>query len=167
MFFGNRRLRVVFSFSLGRRDDYRALPKRSRGFNCLDEPSGKSKNHRFVRLPDLRFLLENSEFIVLPAVYSIAASGPLAQVFAHEKAVIVSDLGVYREEIVNNFNGLLAKAADAEDLRDKIITLIENPQLVKTISENVAGVKKERSWSTVAGQTIKVYLETREGRFPF
>ena len=127
----------------------------------------KVKITGFVRLPDLRFLLENSEFIVLPAVYSIAASGPLAQVFAHEKAVIGSDLGVYREEIVNNFNGLLAKAADAEDLRDKIITLIENPQLVKTISENVAGVKKERSWSTVAGQTIKVYLETREGRFPF
>lgn len=111
----------------------------------------------FLRLPDLRFLLSHCEFVVLPAVYSIAASGPLAQVFAHEKAVIVSDLGVYAEEIRPDFNGLLARVGDASDLEKKILRLLEDPELCRSIIKNVSLIRRERSWQAVAGKTLKVY----------
>lgn len=111
----------------------------------------------FLGLSDLRYLLSNCEFVVLPAVYSIAASGPLAQVFAHEKAVIVSDLGVYREEIQNGVNGLLAKVRDDKDLANQIDLLLTNKGLKENIVENIRLIRQERSWSKIAVLTLMVY----------
>lgn len=111
----------------------------------------------FLKLTDLRYLLDKCDFVVLPAIYSIAASGPLAQVFAHEKAVIVSSLGVYSEEIKNGVNGLLAKVGEAEDLKDKMLSLLENEDLRNVISSQVSMLKKERGWKNIAEKTLKVY----------
>lgn len=115
----------------------------------------------FLKLVDLNYLLDECEFVVLPAVYSIAASGPLAQVFAHEKAVIVSDLGVYREEIKPEVNGLLAKAGDVDDLGAKIELLLNDPALKEKIVKNVVSIHGERKWGIIAGKTLKVYEELK------
>lgn len=112
----------------------------------------------FLKLTDLRYLLDKCEFVVLPAVYSIAASGPLAQVFAHEKAAIVSDLGVYREEIQKGVNGLLAEVRDEEDLANQMELLLTDQQLKEKIVGNVKLIRQKRSWSKIADQTKKVYL---------
>lgn len=111
----------------------------------------------FLALNDLRYLLANCEFVVLPAVYSIAASGPLAQVFAHGKAAIVSDLGVYREEIQNGVNGLLAKVGDDEDLALQIESLLTDQDLKQTIERKAKELGEERAWSKIAGQTLEIY----------
>lgn len=111
----------------------------------------------FLGLTGLRYLLSRCEFVVLPAVYSIAASGPLAQVFAHEKAVIVSDLGVYREEIQNGVNGLLAKVRDEADLANKIELLLTDPELKRKIINEARLLREERSWVKIAGRTLKIY----------
>ena len=110
---------------------------------------------------DLRFLLSACEFVVLPAIYSIASSGPLAQVFAHEKAVIVSDLGVYSEEIKPGEYGLLAKVADVGDLEKNMIRLLEEPGLKDRIVKNVAMIHIERKWGTIAGKTLSVYKDLK------
>lgn len=111
----------------------------------------------FLNLTDLRFLLDRCEFVVLPAVYSIAASGPLAQVFAHEKAVIVSDLGVYREEIQNGVNGLLTRVRDSEDLANQIELLLTNQPLKDKIVNNIKLIHQERGWLNIARQTLTLY----------
>lgn len=111
----------------------------------------------FVSLKELRHLMTICEFVVLPAIYSIAASGPLAQVFAHEKPVVVSDLGVYREEVKDRVNGLLSKPADAADLKAKIISLLSDSDLRARLSSNIAQIKKERSWRNIAERTMMVY----------
>jgi glycosyltransferase involved in cell wall biosynthesis len=111
----------------------------------------------FLLLTDLRYLLDKCQFVVLPAIYSIAASGPLAQVFAHEKAVIVSDLGVYREEISDGVNGLLVRVGDAADLENKMELLLGREDIKKRLSNNVAVIKNERAWSKIAGKTLEAY----------
>ncbi|MCL5004217.1 MAG: glycosyltransferase family 4 protein [Patescibacteria group bacterium] len=111
----------------------------------------------FLGLNDLRYLLSGCEFVVLPAVYSIAASGPLAQVFAHGKAVIVSDLGVYREEIENGVNGLLAKAADADNLANQMERLMVDVLLRRKIESGAQSIRRRRSWEYIAGSTLRVY----------
>lgn len=111
----------------------------------------------FIKLPELRYLLENCQFVVLPAIYSIAASGPLAQAFAHGKAVLVSDLGVYREEIQDGVNGLLAKVGDVEDLFRQMDRLLVDEVLKTSLQKSVGRILEERSWPKIAEKTLQIY----------
>ncbi|MCG2686448.1 glycosyltransferase family 4 protein [Candidatus Parcubacteria bacterium] len=111
----------------------------------------------FVSGPELRWLLDRCQLVVLPATYSIAASGPLAQVIAHEKPVIVTRLGVYEAEIEDGVNGLLVEPADVGDLADKINLLLQDKALYKKVQKGVAKMHRERAWSRIAQSTIEIY----------
>jgi len=111
----------------------------------------------FVTKPELRWLLDNCLFVVLPATYSIAASGPLAQVIAHEKPMIVTRLGVYEAEIEDGVNGLLAEPASVDDLAAKITQLLGDTALYKKVQKGVAEMHRERAWSQIAKNTIEIY----------
>ena len=115
----------------------------------------------FLNLTDLRYLLDKCEFVVLPAVYSIAASGPLAQVFAHKKAVIVSDLGVYSEEVKSGVNGLLAKVADVKDLERNMLRLLDDQILKDFIVKSITVIHEDRKWENIASKTLRVYEEIK------
>ncbi len=110
----------------------------------------------FVQEDDLNWLINQSLFVLLPATYSIAASGPLAQVIAHHKPFIASNLGVFREEIVDNVEGLLTENSVSE-WASKLRQLIEDKKLVKKIAFNLKKKHQQRTWSIIAGQTADFY----------
>ncbi len=113
----------------------------------------------FVTQPEIRYLLDHCLFVVLPATYSIAASGPLAQVIAHEKPVIVSALGVYEEEIKDDVTGLLARPNDVDDLSVQILKLLTNEGLRERLAFGMKELHRERGWNNIAGRTIALYEE--------
>ena len=112
----------------------------------------------FVEEDDLNWLINQSLFILLPASYSIAASGPLAQIIAHHKPFIASNLGVFKEEVINNVEGLLVENSVAE-WSSKIKKLIDNKELVNKITLNLRKKHQQRTWSIIARHTANFYQQ--------
>ena len=110
----------------------------------------------FVEENDLNWLINQSLFVLLPASYSIAASGPLAQIIAHHKPFIASRIGVFKEEVKDGYEGLLAENS-AVDWASKTERLIENRQLIKKIAVNLKKKHSQRTWSIIAGETYNLY----------
>lgn len=113
----------------------------------------------FISQTEIWYLLDHCLFVVLPATYSIAASGPLAQAIAHEKPVIVSKVGVYGEEITDGVNGLQSLANDAKDLAEKISRLLEDSVLLDKLASGMKQLHRDRAWAVIAAQTEEIYEE--------
>jgi glycosyltransferase involved in cell wall biosynthesis len=110
----------------------------------------------FVEEMDLGWLLSSCKLILLPAIYSISASGPLAQVIAYHKPVIVSDVGVFKEEITNYIDGLVTNNS-IECWAEQIELLIRDKKLYENISYNLQKKHIERKWSRIAEITNSIY----------
>ena len=110
----------------------------------------------FVSEDDLRWLIDCSLFVLLPASYSIAASGPLAQMIAHHKPVIVSNIGVFKEEVRDNIDGFSAKNTPV-DWASKIEQLLKDKKLSQRIVVNLKKKHQQRKWSIIAGETYNLY----------
>lgn len=111
----------------------------------------------FIKMAELSYLMNNCEFVVLPAIYSIAASGPLAQVFAFEKPVIVTRIGSYAEEITDSVDGLLVEPGSVESLVTGMRKMITDEKLKRDIIGAVKVKHEMRKWSKVAGLTLSTY----------
>ena len=110
----------------------------------------------FIEEIYLSWLMVNCRFILLPAQYSISASGPLAQAIAYHKPVIVSNIGVFKEEITNCIDGLVADNS-IEDWAEKIELLIRDEKICEKISRNLEEKHNKRKWSRIAEITSSVY----------
>jgi len=99
-------------------------------------------------------------FVLQPATYSIAASGPLAQVIAFEKPVLGNQIGVFAQEIQDNVNGLLALSCNSADMASKMELLINDDVLRAKISQGIGRLHTERSWGNIAGITGDLYNKT-------
>jgi len=112
----------------------------------------------FVPEEELIKLLARAEFVVLPSIYSISASGPLAQAISLFKPVIATDLGTFHEDLNDGIDGLLCPPRDVPSLTKAMIKLIENPTLLREIAEGIKRKAKERQWSNIATRTFEIYL---------
>lgn len=111
----------------------------------------------FVTKEELGFLLNRAYCVVLPASYSIAASGPLAQIIASEKPVILTNVGVYSEEIRDGENGLLVELNDEKDLAEKLTSLLKDESLRNRLILGISRLHSERGWKKTAEKTLKIY----------
>jgi glycosyltransferase involved in cell wall biosynthesis len=111
----------------------------------------------FITENELEGLFISSEFVVLPTVCSISASGSLAQAISFYKPVVSVDTGYMHDEIEHGKEGLLCKPKDAESLAKAMSILIENISLRHKITENIAKKSKEKEWSHIAEKTYELY----------
>ena len=79
--------------------------------------------------------LENCHVFVLPSYHEGLSLG-LMEANAVGRPAICSDISGCRETIQNNFNGLLVKKSDAEDLYQKIHFFLKNKNLIKEFGIN-------------------------------
>lgn len=111
----------------------------------------------FIKTPEISYLMYHCDFVILPAIYSIAASGPLAQVFAFEKPVIVTRIGSYAEEITDGVDGLLVEPGSVESLVTGMRKIITDEKLREGIISAVKTKHELRKWSRIAGLTLDSY----------
>lgn len=77
---------------------------------------------------------------------------------AGQKAVIVSSCAALEEIIKDQETGLVFKKADIDDLTDKLLTLIQNPNLRQTLAENgYKWVCANRTWKAVTKIVTDIY----------
>jgi glycosyltransferase involved in cell wall biosynthesis len=112
---------------------------------------------RFISTEELVALYRVAGVVVYP-YRAITTSGALATGLALGKAIIASDLPVFRELLIDGENALLVNPQDSDELACALIKLIQDPSL----REHLAGKVREmnfgdQTWSLIADKTLQAY----------
>jgi glycosyltransferase involved in cell wall biosynthesis len=112
---------------------------------------------RFISPEELVAIYRVAEIVVYP-YRAITTSGALATGLALGKAIVASDLPVFRELLTHGENALLVKPEDAAALANALVELARNPQLGARLVEKVRKMSfGERSWGAIAMKTVACY----------
>lgn len=85
---------------------------------------------------ELANLYRKSRFMVLPVVWYENMPNVALESMSFSKPILTSDIGSMKEIVIEDYNGLLVKPNDVEELRKKIILLFKNDKLCKQLGKN-------------------------------
>ena len=108
---------------------------------------------------NIKKFIASSDLIIVPS--GLEGMGSIIiESCALKKAVIASDVGGIPEIIVNNETGLLFKTGDFAELADKIIFLIDKPELIEKLGLNCYNeVIKKFDAKIISSETASFYLD--------
>ena len=99
---------------------------------------------------DVESFYEKVDVLVVPSIWYENQPTVILESFQHRKPVICSDIGGMSEMVEHGVSGLLFRAADAKDLREKVVYLRDNPSVVVTLAK---GIPK---WFTIQEQSDRL-----------
>ena len=112
---------------------------------------------RFLSTEELVAIYRTADVVVYP-YRAITTSGALATGLALGKAILASDLPVFREMLVNGENALLVDPLVADDLAGALIELVQNPELRQRLADNIREMNfGDQVWQLIADKTMRVY----------
>ncbi len=112
---------------------------------------------RFVSTEELVAAYRAAEIVVYP-YRAITTSGALATGLALGKAIVASDLPVFREILTSGENALLVSPGDKVQLAAAILKLLDDAQLRRQFAAKVAAMNfGAESWRAIADDTLAVY----------
>lgn len=112
---------------------------------------------RFTSTEELVAIYRAADIVVYP-YRAITTSGALATGLSLGKAVIASDLPVFRELLTNGETALLVPPADTNELATALRKLLEDKQLRLELTERVRAMNfGPQSWRSIAAKTLQVY----------
>jgi len=118
---------------------------------------------RFISSEELVALYRAADVVVYP-YRAITTSGALATGLALGKTVVASDLPVFRELLTNRENALLVAPEDTEALAGALIKLVQDAALRERLADKVRAMNfGEKSWFSIAQQTMEVYTRVLSG----
>ena len=83
----------------------------------------------------------------------------LFEAMASELPVVSTPVNGISYEMEDGVNGYLYPHGDLKQLKEKILKVIENPDLAKKFSQNNIKKVKEYTWENIANETLKIYRE--------
>lgn len=110
----------------------------SKFFKSLKTKS-RNKNVRFMgRFTDLKNPFSEIDILIVPSIW-FETGGPLVvkEAFAAGIPVIASNIGCIPEFVKDKVNGLLFKAGDPNDLREKIRMIVDDASLIAKLKTNI------------------------------
>lgn len=112
------------------------------------------------RISELR---KNAHVTVVSSRYE-TFSIALVEALSAGCPVVATAVGGIKEIIVDGYNGFLATPESAEDIADKVLALINDPDKMQSFSRNaIEDCKKRFSPEVVAAQTADYYRSVLEG----
>jgi len=112
---------------------------------------------RFVSSEELAALYRAADAVVYP-YRAITTSGALATGLAMGKAIVTSDLPVFRELLTNRENALLVAPQNRDALAGALIELVQDSVLRERLAAKVREMNfGEESWIAIAQKTLEVY----------
>src|SRR5690606_19052123 len=104
---------------------------------------------------------EQASIVVLPYIEA-TQSGVIPIAYAYGKPVIASRVGGLPNIVVDNETGFLVEPRSAEQIAERIIFLLQNPQERKRMGDSAYSyAMTELSWDRIADSTMKVYKQVR------
>jgi glycosyltransferase involved in cell wall biosynthesis len=114
--------------------------------------------NKFIQSNELVALIKASKIVICP--YTDATqSGVALTAFVFNKPVIATDTGGFKDVIKNGLNGYIVPVKNEEAIYEKAKLLLENPNLIKKMSENIKGEAEsgDFAWSTIAKNYVEIY----------
>jgi glycosyltransferase involved in cell wall biosynthesis len=112
---------------------------------------------RFISTEELVALYRAAGVVVYP-YRAITTSGALATGLALGKAIIASDLPVFRELLIDGENALLVDPQDSDELASALIKLSQDSLLRNQLAEKVRELSfGDQTWSVIANKTLQAY----------
>ena len=111
----------------------------------------------FISTEELVYLYRIADVVVYP-YRAITTSGALATGLALGKAIVASDLPVFRELLTDRVNALLVDPRDEVKLADALIELTQNSELRQQFARKVQEMNfGDQSWLSIAKKTLQAY----------
>jgi glycosyltransferase involved in cell wall biosynthesis len=112
---------------------------------------------RFISTEELVALYRASDVVVYP-YRAITTSGALATGLALGKAIIASDLPVFRELLTNSENAFLVDPQNSVELAGALTKLIQDRALREQFARKVREMNfGDQSWLSIAKKTVQTY----------
>ena len=110
-----------------------------------------------LKYNDLARLLSDATITTMPYRHA-RQSGVILTAYGLKKPVVASDITALREQVRDNYTGLLVKPEDPVALANGIISLLKNDQLIAEMSKNINTFCEENiSWDAFGAQVNDVY----------
>lgn len=93
---------------------------------------------------DVLPFLKEAKVFVLPTYYREGLPRTILEAMAMGRPVITTDWPGCRDAVEDGVNGLLVKPKDIKNLLEKIIYMIENPEITNQMADNSLGICKQR-----------------------
>ncbi|KMQ51548.1 glycosyl transferase, group 1 family protein [Chitinispirillum alkaliphilum] len=130
--------------------------------HLLDKVNNVTLINRYVTEEELRELHSDCDFVVVPYI-DASQSGVIAVAAANGRAVISSDVGGLSEQIVDGKTGFLVEKSNPQILADKIMTLLNNDNLILTMGKNARQFFREKyCWEVISRRTKETCTKSIE-----
>jgi glycosyltransferase involved in cell wall biosynthesis len=121
---------------------------------------------RFISVQELVALYRAADVVVYP-YRAITTSGALATGLALGKAIVASDLPVFRELLTDRENALLVDPQNSAELAGALMELAQDAALRERLASRVHAMDfGDQSWLSIAKQTAQVYEDVLNRRSP-
>ena len=113
--------------------------------------------HKYLGIKEMVSLIKGAEFSVCP--YTDATqSGVIQTCYSLGCPLVVTDVGNFRESVIDGKTGLLVPPKDINALAKAIISLHNNPETIDEMKENIRNyIENNMSWSPIADDYIRIY----------
>lgn len=119
---------------------------------------------RYIPLDEIGVLMELATVVVYP-YRSSTQSGALQAAYTFGRPVIATNVGGLPEAVEDGKSGFLVPAESPKDLAEKIVLLVNNPDLVNEMGAYAKYLSETRfGWSTIARNILNVYKELLESK---
>jgi len=121
---------------------------------------------RFISTDELVALYRASDVVVYP-YRAVTTSGALATGLALGKAMVASNLSVFRELLTDEVSALLIDPQDTNQFAAALLRLAAEPHLRAAFSERIKGMQYgDRTWQSIAVKTIRTYEKVLRASSP-
>jgi glycosyltransferase involved in cell wall biosynthesis len=103
------------------------------------------------------YLYREANVVVVPYLFSISASGPLALALSYSKPIVASTTEYFTELLGDSSGALLVAPGDTGALSEAIERILSSENLRDKLAHNVSALKTQRSWKNVAMATLDLY----------
>jgi glycosyltransferase involved in cell wall biosynthesis len=135
-------------------DDISKIKSRCKELNIEDEIIW---DLRFIPEEELHSIFSSASCFVFP-YREIDASGAFLSIIPYLKPIIATDVGLFKDLLVNNENGLLVEKENPIELATALQKVMSDNNIIQSISINLKSIYENLQWNNIAKQTLKIYL---------
>ncbi|MEM4396778.1 MAG: glycosyltransferase family 4 protein [Candidatus Woesearchaeota archaeon] len=113
--------------------------------------------NNYINNEQLANLLTNSSLVVCPYI-DATQSGVIMTAYAFNKPVIATDVGSFKEYVIDGVTGFIVPPKNSHKLAEAIKKIIMDKELYNNIVKNIYEIKEQKfSWKKSAEQILTLY----------
>jgi glycosyltransferase involved in cell wall biosynthesis len=122
--------------------------------DLITKAGRRAKFYGSYSAEDLPNLMRQVDWVVVPSIWWENSPLVIQEAFLHGRPLLTSDIGGMKEKIADDVNGLHFRVGSAEDLADKLTSVLEDPEAWERLR---AGAPKPIGHEEAARQHLALY----------